>query len=921
MKGGRIDRQSILLNIMIKTKTQKTLALLSAITILGTSIPFNVLAEENLQNNDGTNKLEATLNTETKSIKYATNPETATDDEYVFFEDATFKTIMLNEIEKQPAIKDTNKQYKDEITVGEMRKIMAIDVNTDNVFSGEEISINSFKGMEYATNCKSIVFESTTNKLKTTYNLLPFRNLKTHNIHFKLIAKPLNKGLKDLKVPEVLVNSLSNIEIINPDIKTEYTVVGVEPNEIGQFKNYIVCEGQVGSCLETEGKLYDDFYKELTSNQNSEDKVFDNYKYIISGFVYRNNLTKTNMFSQKRSSLAAVDLSYNNIQDITTIEKDFKTAEINNQYLFFNAKDLNYNRETHTFDNPLKVENLDKLEIKKGKGAEQYLGNLQTPIFKNNKIKLSGLLEQLKAESPEEYKTLVNDPEALKEYRIYETIPGIIELEFNYSNLNYPVYNIEDMEHYINTVKKYNIDYGEDDAQTFLKESNSASQGIKYSGTMYIDMRDVLDNKNFTPQPKDLRVKVGSKPAPQNGIKNKKDMPDGPIYPTDYAWVTEPDTSKEGNIKAKILVTFPDGSQTEVETNIEIVAEEKFNPIIQAKDVEPEIVPWNGKIDLTNNIKAVTNGTKEDIKNVEDITEQKINTKTSGKYMGKVKITFVDGRTQEIEIPITVLPVESDNFNPEVISEEIFKGNTIDLTNNIKNLPKDATIKDITNPKIDVNKVGKHQGKVEITFKDGSIKEVEIPVIVKDILTPQPNPQPTPTPVPAPSSQGNGYIVGEIKIYEKGHLPETDKYRNTEAKDFWVFKIGDLTYKFINQTNDMEYTADVAPFIKDNKTFLPLRYVGHAINVDVSYNNKTRLATFKKNGETLEINIDTKQATKNGKPYKMEVTPLLKNDRLVAPVSVIGKAFNKTVSNINDKKNTDIIWNPETQEVVIYNYK
>ena len=82
MKGGRIDKKSIRLNIMIKTKTQKTLALLSAITMLGTSIPFNVLAEENLQNSDTINKIEETLNTPKQTIKYATDPETATDDEY-----------------------------------------------------------------------------------------------------------------------------------------------------------------------------------------------------------------------------------------------------------------------------------------------------------------------------------------------------------------------------------------------------------------------------------------------------------------------------------------------------------------------------------------------------------------------------------------------------------------------------------------------------------------------------------------------------------------------------------------------------------------------------------------------------------------------------------------------------------------------
>lgn len=148
------------------SKTRKAMALVSAIAILGTSLPFNVLAEDNLLNNDATHKLEAPLNTPDKGIKYATDPETAKDDEYVFFEDANLKKIILNEIEKQPTIKDINKDFKDEITVGEMRKIHDINVDTDTIFNGEEISITSFKGMEYVTNMKQIVLQSATNKLK-----------------------------------------------------------------------------------------------------------------------------------------------------------------------------------------------------------------------------------------------------------------------------------------------------------------------------------------------------------------------------------------------------------------------------------------------------------------------------------------------------------------------------------------------------------------------------------------------------------------------------------------------------------------------------------------------------------------------------------------------------------------------------------
>lgn len=128
-------------------------------------------------------------------------------------------------------------------------------------------------------------------------------------------------------------------------------------------------------------------------------------------------------------------------------------------------------------------------------------------------------------------------------------------------------------------------------------------------------------------------------------------------------------------------------------------------------------------------------------------------------------------------------------------------------------------------------------------------------------------------------------------------------------------------YRFVNQTKTTTRIADIQPFIKNDRAYLPFRFVGDAINVDVSYDNKTRLATFKKNGNILNINIDTKKATLNEKPYELETEPLIIKGRLVAPVSVIGKAFNKTTSNKAENKNTDIVWNNETKEVVIYNYK
>lgn len=195
-----------------------------------------------------------------------------------------------------------------------------------------------------------------------------------------------------------------------------------------------------------------------------------------------------------------------------------------------------------------------------------------------------------------------------------------------------------------------------------------------------------------------------------------------------------------------------------------------------------------------------------------------------------------------------------------------------------------------------------------------------------------PNITPDYRPVPIYTPSVNRWNLGQIDLDKQREEAELrriradieanrDEYFKKEAQSYWIFKIGDYNYRFVTSTKTTTHTADIQPFIKNERTYLPFRFVGYAINVEVSYDNNTRLATFKKNGNILNINIDTKKATLNGKPYELETDPLLINGRLVAPVSVIGKAFNKTTSNKTENRNTDIVWNNDTREVIIYNYK
>lgn len=221
--------------------------------------------------------------------------------------------------------------------------------------------------------------------------------------------------------------------------------------------------------------------------------------------------------------------------------------------------------------------------------------------------------------------------------------------------------------------------------------------------------------ENFNSNIKDITVKR-TRPADINQPFNN--LPDGASVKVDK----EVDTNEIGDKIGVVTVTFKDKSIRQLNIPVKVIPLESdtFKPTI-----EDEIVTWGTKINLKDNIKNLPEGAT-----VEDITNSKIDTKKPGDYTGKVRITFSDKSTKEVEVPVKVQKSEADTFVPEILEEEIVKGTSIDLTDNVKNLPNGATVKDISNPAIDTNKTGKQTAKVEITFADGSKKEIEIPVNV-----------------------------------------------------------------------------------------------------------------------------------------------------------------------------------------------
>ena len=167
---------------------------------------------------------------------------------------------------------------------------------------------------------------------------------------------------------------------------------------------------------------------------------------------------------------------------------------------------------------------------------------------------------------------------------------------------------------------------------------------------------------------------------------------------------------------------------------------------------------------------------------------------------------------------------------------------------------------------------------------------------------------------------------GEIKLdgnfgavdqrHDLGNTVDTFAYFNTvtpvanDKRITTVFTIDQKGYSEVNANVREDKTAEVAPFIQDNRTMLPVRYVANAIGATVNYDPTTRTATFEKNQVVVSINIDKDVMYVNGSPVKLFTKPANKEGRIFLPVANIAQAFGL-------KQGETIIWNAENKTVTI----
>ena len=115
-------------------------------------------------------------------------------------------------------------------------------------------------------------------------------------------------------------------------------------------------------------------------------------------------------------------------------------------------------------------------------------------------------------------------------------------------------------------------------------------------------------------------------------------------------------------------------------------------------------------------------------------------------------------------------------------------------------------------------------------------------------------------------------------------------------------KINDVNYSINGEGKKM----DAKPFIKNDRTLVPLRFIVEAIGGEVNWDNDNRLVTVNSKGKTIELPIDSKTIKIDGNDVNIDQAAIIKGDRTFVPIRFIAENLDMVVNYINDTREIEI---------------
>ena len=108
--------------------------------------------------------------------------------------------------------------------------------------------------------------------------------------------------------------------------------------------------------------------------------------------------------------------------------------------------------------------------------------------------------------------------------------------------------------------------------------------------------------------------------------------------------------------------------------------------------------------------------------------------------------------------------------------------------------------------------------------------------------------------------------------------------------------------------NDSTYTLEASPTIVSGRTMVPFRFIGEAFGATFNYDSIFKIVEINFNGQEIKMQIGIKTAFVNGKATSLEVAPYIVNGRTLVPIRFISEVFGADVSWDGTTKTVTIIY-------------
>lgn len=166
----------------------------------------------------------------------------------------------------------------------------------------------------------------------------------------------------------------------------------------------------------------------------------------------------------------------------------------------------------------------------------------------------------------------------------------------------------------------------------------------------------------------------------------------------------------------------------------------------------------------------------------------------------------------------------------------------------------------------------------------------------------------------APSSakylQGGSVLAVPVALYGGvNHIKLVYECLDGEKKDLAI----DINYfiqiqlyigKLEARHNRKTVQLDAAPFIKESRTMVPLRFIAEAFGAMVTYDAINKTITIQYRDNELVFVPDSKKVSVNGKIIELDVSPTIVNQRTFLPLRFVSEQFGAQVT-----------WQAETQGI------